>query len=48
MTVTATDKAGNAASDESDRYTVDLSLPTVTVTKQASGDGKGVTYDAIT
>lgn len=44
LTVTATDNAGNQATGTSAEYTVDLSLPTVTV-NQATGGNQGVTYN---
>lgn len=44
LTVTATDNAGNQATGTSAEYTVDLSLPTVTV-NQATGGNQGETYN---
>lgn len=45
LSVSATDKAGNAGSAESGAYTVDLREPTVTVEKdEAASSAKGVVY----
>ena len=44
LTVTVEDKAGNEASIPSEEYTVNLAVPTVSVTKQPDTD-KGVTYN---